>query len=133
MEKLVKVQTENGVIITIDGIPFLEFQAKTKKEFRAKALQLMQLSNEDFNNIIFDFGCKMETENTHPNSKGITHKKEFWDWLNHEIDCICYQGVDVLKTPQTVDNYRKIFLTGIENFIVNDTKTNDLSELIKQK
>ncbi|WP_375605488.1 hypothetical protein [Flavobacterium davisii] len=131
MENLIKVETINGEIITIDGLPFFEFQQNTKNEFRAKALQLMQLTNEAFNKIIFDFGCKMENQNTHPNSKGITHKREFWEWLNHEIDCICYQGVDVLRTKQTAEKYRSIFLTGIEKFLIDDTKNDDLTALIK--
>lgn len=131
MEKLVKVETQNGLIITIDGLPLIEFQQKVKNEHRAKALELMQISNDDFNKMVFDFGCKMETKNTHPNSKGITHKKEFWTWLNHEIDCIFYEGVDVLKYPHTVANYRKIFIEGIEKFLIDDTKDDDLTALIK--
>ncbi|GEM54257.1 hypothetical protein B0A58_12980 [Flavobacterium branchiophilum NBRC 15030 = ATCC 35035] len=134
MENKVIVQTENGIITTIDGLPFLEFQAKVKNEFRAKALLLMQIDSEDFNKMIFKCGCKIESQNTHPNSKGITKQKAFWDWLNHEIDCLFYTGVDAFTANKlTINQYKNIFIGGIEKFIVQDTINHDLSHLITIK
>ncbi|TRX37879.1 hypothetical protein FNW52_02980 [Flavobacterium sp. ZT3R18] len=122
---------EGKIEKTGNKILFSDFMLQARSEFRTKAIELMQLTNEDFNKIIFEYGCKMEAKNTHKNSKGIIKEKVFWDWFNKEIDCFCFQFVDVCKSLKTAENFKAAFLGGLQECFINQTKTADLTELIK--
>lgn len=114
-------------------ILFSDFMLEARNDFRTKARELMQLSEADFNAIIFEYGYKMAEQNTHPNSIGITKQKAYWDWFSKEMDCLCFEFYNVCKSLGTAENFKMAFIGGLQECYVNGSKTQDLQELIKTK
>ena len=113
-----------------DTINFGELISEAQSEYRAKALKVLEMTPEQYYKKVFEIGLEIEKSNS--TAKGMTKQKEYWTWLNNELDDTCFNFITYAGTVKEKDkNYKqKSFFGCVDIHIIKANSTTDLTKLI---